>query len=134
MLPESTIKHLLEKAEAAKHNSYSPYSKFRVGACLLDDVGNEYMGCNVENASYGVAICAERTALTKAVSQGARRFQAIAVTSDSDKPTYPCGICRQALVEFSPDMYVISANAKLDEYTVYKASELLPHYFSGADM
>lgn len=133
-MTEQQIHDLLKQAEVAKQNAYVPYSHFHVGACLVDDKGNRYLGCNVENASYGAAICAERTAVTKAVSMGAQKFQAIAITSDSDQPTYPCGICRQVLVEFAPDMTVICANAALDQYTVHKASELLPHYFGPDSM
>ena len=124
---------LLKAAEKAKENAYVPYSNFRVGAALLTKSGRIYTGCNVENAAYGVTNCAERTALFKAVSEGEREFAAIAVTSDSDDITYPCGVCRQALVEFAPDMDVVSSNREL-KYEILRADELLPRYFSGKEM
>ena len=124
---------LLKKAKQAKENAYVPYSGFRVGAALLGRSGRVYTGCNVENAAYSVTNCAERTALFKAVSEGEKEFAAIAVTSDSSDITYPCGVCRQALVEFSPDMDVVSSNCELKSETT-KASELLPRYFSGKEM
>lgn len=124
---------LLERAKKAKEFAYVPYSNFRVGAALLGKSGKIYTGCNVENAAYSVTNCAERTALFKAVSEGEREFTAIAVTSDSDDITYPCGVCRQALVEFGPDMDVISSNREL-EFEILRADELLPRYFSGKEM
>jgi len=124
---------LLEQAKKAKDNAYVPYSNFRVGAALLCKNGDVYTGCNVESAAYSVTNCAERTALFKAVSEGEREFAAIAVTSDSDDITYPCGVCRQALVEFSPDMDVVSSNREL-KYEILRADELLPRYFSGKEM
>ena len=95
----------LKQAQAAMHNAYTPYSHFRVGACLVCEDGSVYTGCNIENASYGVTICAERVALFKAVSEGKRTFSLLALTSDSEEITYPCGICRQALGEFCPASY-----------------------------
>ena len=124
---------LLKQAKLAKENAYVPYSKFRVGAALLAKSGIVYTGCNVENAAYSVTNCAERTALFKAVSAGEKEFLAIAVTSDSDDVTYPCGVCRQALVEFSPEMDVISSDRELNS-EVMKLCELLPRYFSGKEM
>lgn len=133
-IDEKTIMHLLQRADEAKEQAYAPYSDFRVGACLLDDKGNEYLGCNVENAAYGCAICAERTAVTKAVSEGSRSFTAIAITADSEDAAYPCGICRQVLTEFSPDMVVIASNNGFSQYSVHTAAELLPHAFSAKDL
>lgn len=124
---------LLEQAKKAKDSAYVPYSNFRVGAALLCSSGKVYTGCNIENAAYSVTNCAERTALFKAVSSGEREFEAIAVTSDSDDITYPCGVCRQALVEFSPQMDVVSSNREL-KYEILRADELLPRYFSGKEM
>ena len=97
---------LLEKAREAMRFSYSPYSHYRVGACLRCTDGTVYTGCNIENSSYGASNCAERTAVFKAVSEGHRQFDAIAVASDEFAP-WPCGICRQVLYEFSPDMRVL---------------------------
>ncbi|GAA5826127.1 hypothetical protein JCM3770_004051, partial [Rhodotorula araucariae] len=101
-LTPSQRETLIASALAARDGSYSPYSRFRVGACLLTDAGDFVQGANVECASYGGAICAERTAVVKAVSTGTRRFVGLAVTSDVDGIVSPCGICRQVLREFCP--------------------------------
>ena len=117
---------LYETAKAAATNAFAPFSNFHVGAALLAADGRIFTGCNVENSSYGATICAERTALVKAVSEGARQFTAIAVVSQ-DGEAWPCGICRQVLYEFSPEMLVITGN---DEHLdVVKLNELLPHGF-----
>ena len=102
-----TDSELIALAEQAMQFSYSPYSRFKVGAALLTKSGRVYTGCNIENASYGVACCAERTALFKAVSEGEREFVAIAVCAEKSL-AWPCGICRQALSEFAPDLRVIA--------------------------
>ena len=123
------IKELLLRADEAKRNAYAPYSGFRVGAALLAKSGRVYMGANVENAAYSVCCCAERVALYCAVTHGETEFETIAVTSDSEKITTPCGVCRQALYEFSPHMDVVSSNKAL-EYEVKKLGKLLPDAFS----
>jgi cytidine deaminase len=128
-----TRDELLDKANQAKADAYVPYSHFRVGAALLGKSGRVYTGANVENASYPVTCCAERVALFKAVTEGEREFDAIAVTSDSDSLTWPCGVCRQALMEFSPDMDVIAADNALKNETT-KLEALLPCAFSAKDM
>ena len=97
---------LLELARRAMRAAYAPYSRYPVGACLLAEDGRVFTGCNVENASYGATICAERSAVAKAVSEGASRFTAIAVAALDSAP-YPCGVCRQVLNEFSPCMRVL---------------------------
>ncbi len=101
-----TDKELYTLAEKAKQFSYSPYSNFRVGAALLCEDGKVFTGTNVENASFGATVCAERVALVKAVSEGCKTFTKIAISADKN-PCPPCGICRQSLMEFSPDMQVI---------------------------
>mgnify|MGYP000941687334 CR=1 FL=1 len=111
-------KELLKKAQEAKAGAYAPYSRFRVGAALLGKSGRVYTGANVENASYSVTCCAERVALFKAVTEGEREFDAIAVTSDSDSLTWPCGVCRQALSEFGLDMDVLGSNNVLEYQSV----------------
>ncbi len=122
-----TDEELVALAKDAMKNSYAPYSKYRVGACILAASGKVYQGCNIENASYGATNCAERTALFKAVSEGEREFTAIAIAADKSLP-WPCGICRQALSEFAPDLRVIVACG--DERDSLPLSVLLPHDFS----
>ncbi|MBR6500282.1 MAG: cytidine deaminase [Firmicutes bacterium] len=120
------IQRLVETAKNAADRAFAPFSNFHVGAALLDVQGQIFTGCNVENSSYGATICAERTAMVKAVSEGSRDFAAIAVVSQ-DGEAWPCGICRQVLYEFSPEMLVITGN---DEHLdVVKLNELLPHGF-----
>ena len=117
---------LYETAKEAAKNAFAPFSNFHVGAALLASDGRIFTGCNVENSSYGATICAERTALVKAISEGSRDFTAIAVVSQ-DGEAWPCGICRQVLYEFSPEMLVITGN---DEHLdMVKLNELLPHGF-----
>ncbi|CAO3703587.1 unnamed protein product [Rhizopus stolonifer] len=120
---------LFEKALKAKETSYSPYSKFRVGAALLTEDGTLFTGCNVENASYGAAICAERTAFVKAVSEGHRKFTALAVSSDLKDFVTPCGICRQFVSEFVSStlpVFFLNIEGESKEYTF---GELLPFAF-----
>jgi cytidine deaminase len=124
---------LISIAMKAKENAYVPYSNFRVGAALLTKDGRIYTGCNVENASFGATNCAERTAIFKAVSEGNRDFEAIAVNADMEQLTYPCGICRQVMVEFSKDLKLYISN-KHGDYKEYTLNELLPGAFTGEDM
>lgn len=121
---------LLNKALEASKNAYVPYSKFHVGAAIQCADGRVYTGCNVENAALGSTICAERTAAVKAVSEGNRAFKRIAVTSpDAKEYCYPCGACRQFLVEFNPDMEVLVGRGD-NKYVSFKLRELLPGVFS----
>ena len=122
---------LVKMAYEATKNAYTPYSNFNVGAALLTKSGKIYTGCNVECASYGGTNCAERTALFKAVSEGEREFTAIAVVSSSMDYTYPCGICRQVLMEFG-DIEVILA--KDLDYKVFTLEEMLPYTFTKKDL
>ena len=116
-------------AEAAQARAYVPYSGFHVGAALETEEGTIVTGCNIENASYGLTICAERSAVAAAVSAGHRRFVRLALVSDAPEPISPCGACRQVLFEFSPDLRVDSyAGTKCQSWT---ARELLPAGFSG---
>lgn len=128
-----TEQQLIRSALQVRENAYVPYSKFKVGAALLGKSGKVYTGCNVENASLGATNCAERTAVFKAISEGESEFETIAVTGDPKQYTFPCGICRQVLVEFGTELKVIVAKSE-DEYKVYTLSEILPHSFTPADL
>lgn len=121
-------RELISKAVGARERAYAPYSGFKVGAALLSRDGRIFTGCNVENASYGLTVCAERVALFKAVSEGAREFEAIAIACGKG-PCSPCGACRQVLFEFAPDLRVIMTDAEGKEIKVAKLSELLPEGF-----
>src|SRR6185503_17712959 len=111
----------------ARQRAYAPYSRFRVGAALLARSGKVFIGCNVENASYGLTICAERNAVFQAVAAGEREFAAIAIAAQSKQALRPCGACLQVLAEFAPKLRVIMANAdQLEEFTL---ADLLPQGF-----
>jgi len=128
----------LKQAQAAMHNAHTPYSHFRVGACLVCEDGTVYTGCNIENASYPATNCAERTAFYKAVSEGVREFQAIAIvggsvlypkTAEENQCTdlcSPCGICRQVMREFCPGDFEIVLARSQEDYEVHTLEELLP--------
>ena len=118
---------LIARAMEARRQAYAPYSDFAVGAALLGKSGRVYTGCNVENASYGLSICAERVAVFKAVSEGERDFEAIAVVTE--KGVTPCGACRQVLMEFGEDIQVVVADVA-GEYRVLALRELLPDAFT----
>lgn len=120
-------KELYKMADAAKENAYAPFSNYKVGAALLAVSGKVYTGVNVENSSYGGTICAERTALSKAVSEGERQFKAIAIAA-ADGEALPCGICRQFMYEFEPELDVITG-VNEESLRVHKLSELLPEGF-----
>lgn len=120
---------LIEEAGQAMKHAYVKYSNFRVGAALLTKSGKIYTGCNIENSSYGATICAERVAFTKAISEGEREFEAIAVASNLKDFTYPCGICRQFMSEWGLDIKLITASG--DKIRVHTIGELLPEAFTG---
>lgn len=124
---------LISEARSAREKAYSPYSGFLVGAALLAADGRIFLGCNIENASYGMSMCAERVAIYKAVSEGVREFARLAVVADSPEPVTPCGACRQVMAEFSPDMEVIMANVAGDARCC-RLDELLPAGFTAAQM
>ncbi len=129
-----TAEQLLNCAIEARERAYAPYSRYRVGAALLGADGTVYTGCNIENAAYPATVCAERTALFKAVSEGCRAFAALAVVGGTDHPdscAYPCGVCRQALSEFCPPempVYLLDSGRTV----TLTLGELLPHSFSAA--
>ncbi|MBC8385421.1 MAG: cytidine deaminase [Candidatus Cloacimonetes bacterium] len=120
-------KTLLEKAKQASLKAYAPYSKFKVGAALLTRSGKIYSGCNVENSSYSLTICAERNAIFKAISEGDTEFSELVIFVDSDKLFFPCGACRQVISEFSSDLKITIVSSK--EIKETSISELLPFNF-----
>lgn len=124
---------LIKEAEKAKKMAYAPYSKFKVGAAVLSVGGEIFTGCNIENASFGLAVCAERVAIFKAISEGSTKFEAIAVIGDTDKPCSPCGACRQVISEFGEDIPLIMANLNGD-VKIKKIKELLPEAFGKNDL
>ena len=126
---------LEERAVAAQRGAYAPYSKFRVGAAVSLD-GLVFTGVNVENASYGLGVCAERTAVFAAVTAGARRLDAVAVCTDASPPSSPCGACRQVLFEFAPDPAAVTVTAinPRGERRSWTLAELLPDGFSGREL
>ncbi len=121
--------NLIDEATAARENAVAPFSKFKVGAALVTAGGKVYRGCNVENCTYGLTVCAERVALLSALAAGERRFTAIAVVTQSPEPGTPCGPCRQLMWEYCGDIDVTLAN--LPGQTIeYKLATLFPHPFS----
>ncbi len=130
-LRSQEIDHLLELAAKARSAAYVPYSHFAVGAALRADDGTIYTGCNVENASYGLTICAERNAVAHAVAEGARRFDAVAVVTENG--VTPCGMCRQVLAEFGPEMTVVVADTAGNR-RFFSMQDLLPAAFTPAQL
>ena len=128
MITNDMKQDLIAQAKAAAEMAYAPYSKFKVGAALLTKSGKVYTGCNVENASYSMTICAERNAAFQAVADGNKEFTAIAIYVDSEHLFPPCGACRQVLAEFADDMIIYISNRK--ETTETNLSSLLPGKFS----
>ena len=131
-MTELEIQKLMDCAIKARENAYSPYSHFAVGAALLCEDGTLYEGCNIENASYGLTNCAERTAIFKAVSEGHIKFKALAVVADTEGPCAPCGACRQVMGEFNIPI-IIMGNLKGD-IEVVSTEALLPFSFSSTDV
>ena len=127
-------KKYIEEANKMLEKAYIPYSKFPVGAALVTTEGKIYTGCNIENASYGLCNCAERTAIFKAVSEGERDFSYLVITGETDGPISPCGACRQVIAEFcDPKMPVLLTNVKGDEKEV-TVEQLLPGAFTNDDL
>jgi cytidine deaminase len=118
-------------ALAARENAHAPYSKFRVGAALEDASGRVHTGCNIENATYGLTLCAERVAVFKAISEGAREFRRIAIAADTDTLTPPCGACRQILWEFCGDIEIVLVNPRGKSETL-RLKELFPRAFDAS--
>jgi cytidine deaminase len=129
MKTDKEYRKLAEAAIQAQCNAYAPFSKFKVGAALLSKDGKIFTGCNIENSSYGLTICAERVAIFKAISLGVFNFRAIAIVSDSSSYTYPCGACRQVLSDLAGDIEFILMNKKKQIKTI-KLNSLLPFAFT----
>jgi len=125
---DTDIDKLIEAARRARASAYAPYSGFKVGAALQARDGTIFTGCNVENTTYGLSICAERVVITKAVSEGYKDFISLAVASDYDEPISPCGACRQFMLEFDPEMEVVMVGDNGNR-RVMTVAEMLPHYF-----
>jgi len=125
---QETIQRLLREARNALKVAIAPYSGFRVGAAIITERGRIYRGCNIENPSLMLSMCAEKVAISKALSEGERRFDAIAIVSDKGDPCYPCGSCRQILWEFAGDIDVFLEGG--EGIKRHKLSELMPHPFS----
>ena len=131
-MTELETQKLMDCAIKARENAYSPYSHFAVGAALLCEDGTLFEGCNIENASYGLTNCAERTAIFKAVSEGHIKFKALAVVADTEGPCAPCGACRQVMVEFKIPL-IIMGNL-MGDIKIVSMEELLPFSFSESDV
>ncbi len=123
---------LVQKAQEARKFSQAKYSHFKVGAALLTEEGEIFTGCNVESSSYSLTICAERVALTKALSEGRIKFKAIAISARDGEFCPPCGACRQLLYDYAPDLEVILTNGS--ENRTFKLKELLPHAFEDSQL
>ena len=130
---EKIYEKLIKIAKEARLKAYVPYSQFKVGAALLTKDKKIYSGCNIENASLGLTICAERVAIFKAISEGSNQFDVLAVVCDSKKPCFPCGACRQIISEFGKEIIIINSNIK-GKMVIKKISELLPNAFGKKDL
>ena len=127
-MSEESLQELLETAKAARLRSIAPFSNFLVGAAVKTDEGKVYIGCNVESASYGLTVCAERVAIWKALSEGERHFTELAVVADTDTLTPPCGTCRQIIWEFAKNATIVLGNLQ-GESQIVSIKELLPRAF-----
>jgi cytidine deaminase len=128
-MPTTADKQLVREALAAMKRAYAPYSRFRVGAALLADDGRVFLGCNCENASYGLTMCAERVAIGCAIAAGARKFKAMAIAVSGKELATPCGACRQVICEFAPKLRLILAN-RSGRTVITNAAKLLPRRFA----
>jgi cytidine deaminase len=128
VISRGKIDQLVEAAKAAQRKAYAPYSGFKVGAALLTSDNQIITGCNVENTTYGLSVCAERVAITKAVSEGYSDFKFLVVSGDSQEPCSPCGACRQFMLEFNPEMQVLMVG-KNGHRQMMTVSQLLPRAF-----
>jgi cytidine deaminase len=120
---------LIESARAAREHAYAPFSRFAVGAAVVDDRNRLFVGCNVENRSFGLSLCAERAAVAAAVAAGARRLAGVAVVTDTDPPAAPCGLCRETLAEFGDGELVVHLANLAGERRSFRLAELFPEPF-----
>ncbi len=131
---DPALRRLVTRARAARKRAYCPYSRFRVGCAIEDINGKIHTGCNVENASYSAAICAERTAIAKMVSRGVREIRRLVVVTSSSDPVFPCGICLQAIMEFGPKASVIAVDPKGKNFKEAELSDLFPAGFTHSQL
>ena len=127
-IDEATTSRLVKEAKKVRENAHAPYSDYNVGAAILASSRKIYVGCNIENSSYGMTVCAERVALGCAISSGEKELIAIAIVTDDDPPATPCGACRQVLSEFQKNLIIISANLS-GQQVLFRLSDLIPHPF-----
>ncbi|ACZ00991.1 cytidine deaminase [Streptobacillus moniliformis] len=132
---EQEIRKYIEKANNLLDRSYSPYSKYKVAAVMIDSEGNLHEGVNVENASYGLTICAERNAIASSITKGMKKIDLIVITGDVDNPISPCGMCRQVIREFSKkDTLIVLASSRSKEYILWTVEEMIPYSFGPEDL
>ncbi|WP_073507990.1 cytidine deaminase [Streptobacillus notomytis] len=132
---EQEIKGYIEKANNLLDKSYSPYSKYKVASIMIDSDGNLHEGVNVENASYGLTVCAERNAIASAVTKGMKKIDLIVITGDVEKPISPCGMCRQVIREFSKkDTLIVLASLRSSKYILWTVEEMIPYSFGPEDL
>ena len=134
LLTEDEIKKYIKEVNTVLEKAYVPYSKFPVAALLIDDNDNKHVGVNVENASYGLGICAERNVIPTAVTQGMRKIKVLVVTGGTPEPISPCGACRQVISEFSDEDTIIILTNKEEKYNIWNIKELLPYSFGPNDL
>jgi cytidine deaminase len=127
----ASLEALIPQVLAVRQRAYAPYSNFLVGAILLGRSGKTYAGCNVENATYGLCVCAERTAVVRAVADGEQAFVGLVVATSSSPPSPPCGMCRQTLAEFAADLPILLVN-EAGERKLFSLAEIFPHSFTRA--
>lgn len=134
ILTEDEIKKYIKEVNTVLEKAYVPYSKFPVAALLIDENNNKHVGVNVENASYGLGICAERNVIPTAVTQGMKKIKLLVVTGGTPEPISPCGACRQVISEFSDEETVIILTNKEEKYNIWNIKELLPYSFGPNDL
>lgn len=134
ILTEDEIKKYIKEVNTVLEKAYVPYSKFPVAALLIDDNNNKHVGVNVENASYGLGICAERNVIPTAVTQGMKKIKLLVVTGGTPEPISPCGACRQVISEFSDEETVIILTNKEEKYSIWNIKDLLPYSFGPNDL